>query len=159
VRLIHGLGKRGLKKPGWPATLVTKQLWALRALRKISPSGVNGQILRSVIKSQKVCSWRSRCLGGLPAMIAELMAPIDTPEIQSGSHPLRASPDKRPPDRRRARRRPAAPARYGRNVPAASPRTGGRDATDDRSGGCGHRALGVLELAAQGAGFHLCQSE
>ena len=63
---------------------MTKQLWALRALRKMSPSGVNGQILRSVISSQKVCSWRSRCFGGLPAMIAELMAPIETPR-----HPVR----------------------------------------------------------------------
>jgi len=26
VRLIQGLGKRGEKKPGWPATLVTRQL-------------------------------------------------------------------------------------------------------------------------------------
>jgi hypothetical protein len=80
VRLIQGLGKRGEKKPGCPATLVTKQLCALRALRKMSPSGVNGQIFRSVIISQKACSWRRRCLGGLPAMIAELIAPMETPD-------------------------------------------------------------------------------
>jgi hypothetical protein len=81
------LGKRGLKKPGCPATLVTKQLCALRALRKTSPSGVNGQILRSVIISQNVCNWRSRFFGVLPAIIAELIAPMETPETQSGSTP------------------------------------------------------------------------
>jgi hypothetical protein len=36
--------------------------------------------LRSVIISQKACSWRRRCLGGLPAMIAELIAPMETPD-------------------------------------------------------------------------------
>ena len=53
----------------------------------MSPSGVNGQILRSVIISQNVCNWRSRFFGVLPAMIAELIAPMETPETQSGSTP------------------------------------------------------------------------
>ena len=67
--------------------IVTSELAALRALRKTSPSGVNGQILRSVIISQNACNCRSRRVGGLPAMIAALMAPIETPETQSGSTP------------------------------------------------------------------------
>ena len=63
VRLIQGLGKRGEKKPGCPATLVTKQLCALRALRKMSPSGVNGQIFRSVIISQNALQLAQTVLG------------------------------------------------------------------------------------------------
>jgi hypothetical protein len=65
--------------------MVSQQLVALRALRKTSPSGVKGQILRSVILSQNVCKARRRRLGGFPAMMAELIAPIETPETQSGS--------------------------------------------------------------------------
>ena len=87
MKLSHGLGKRGAKKPGCPLIMVSQELVALRALRKMSPSGVNGQILRSVICSQNVRSWRRRRPGGLPAMIAELIAPIDTPDTQSGSMP------------------------------------------------------------------------
>jgi len=60
---------------------------AFRALRKTSPSGVNGHIFRSVIVSQNVRSWRRRRPGGLPAMIAALIAPIETPDTQSGSNP------------------------------------------------------------------------
>jgi hypothetical protein len=36
------------------------------------------------MRSQKACNRASRTSGGLPAMIAELMAPIETPETQSG---------------------------------------------------------------------------
>jgi hypothetical protein len=43
------------------------------------------------MRSQKVCSFSSRCSGGLPAMIAELIAPIDTPHTQSGSMPASCS--------------------------------------------------------------------
>ena len=78
---------RGLKKPGWPSAVVIITLVALRALRKTSPSGVKSQTLRSVTMSQN-CRSRSRRLSGrLPAMIAALIAPIETPEIQSGSTP------------------------------------------------------------------------
>jgi hypothetical protein len=54
----------------------------------MSPSGVHFHTLRSVIRSQKVRSFGTRSSGGLPAMIVPLMAPIDTPEIQSGSRPV-----------------------------------------------------------------------
>lgn len=40
------------RRPGWPAIIVIHELVALRALRKTSPSGVNGQIFRSVMNSQ-----------------------------------------------------------------------------------------------------------
>jgi hypothetical protein len=66
---------------------VSHELVALRGLRKMSPSGVKAHTLRSVISSQNARSWRTRRLGGLPAMIAELIAPIETPETQSGSTP------------------------------------------------------------------------
>ena len=76
---------RGVKKPGWPCTIVIQELARLRALRKASPSGVKCQTLRSVIISQNVRSRSSRRRRELPAMIAELMAPIETPDTQSGS--------------------------------------------------------------------------
>jgi hypothetical protein len=81
------LGTRGSKNPGWPAIIVIHELVALRALRKTSPSGVNGQIFRSVIRSQNVRKRLNRWSGTLPAMIAALIAPIETPETQSGSIP------------------------------------------------------------------------
>jgi hypothetical protein len=39
------------------------------------------------MRSQKICSFSSRFSGGLPAMIAELMPPIETPQTQFGSRP------------------------------------------------------------------------
>jgi hypothetical protein len=51
----------------------------------MSPSGVNGQILRSVMRSQNVRSRARRRSGGLPAMMAALIAPIETPETQSSA--------------------------------------------------------------------------
>ena len=72
-------------------SMVTHELVALRALRGASPSGVNGQIRRSVMLSQNVRSRLSRRSGELPAMIAALMAPIETPETKSGSMPTSCS--------------------------------------------------------------------
>ena len=40
VRLSHGFVGRGMKKPRCPSTIVTHELVAFRALRKMSPSGV-----------------------------------------------------------------------------------------------------------------------
>ncbi len=77
--------RRGSKKPGWPRMVVRSEDVALRAWRKTSPSGVNHQTLRSVMRFQKVSSRSSRRSRGLPAMIAALIAPIETPETQSGS--------------------------------------------------------------------------
>ncbi len=83
--LSQGLGLRGMKNPGWPCVIVIQELAILRALRNASPSGVKLQILRSVMRSQNVRSRSSLRRRELPAMIAELMAPIDTPDTQSGS--------------------------------------------------------------------------
>jgi hypothetical protein len=45
----------------------------------MSPPGVWGQILRSATRYQKVWSRASRRSGALPAAIAELIAPMETP--------------------------------------------------------------------------------
>jgi hypothetical protein len=90
-QLSHGLGTRGSKNPGCPPNMVIHELVALRALRKTSPSGVNGQIFRSVISSQNVRKRLNRWSGTFPAMIAALIAPIETPETQSGSIPRSCS--------------------------------------------------------------------
>jgi hypothetical protein len=73
------------EKPGWPSVVVMNELVKSRAFRKMSPSGVWCQILRLVMRSQNVWGRSSRRSGGLPAMIAELIAPIDTPQTQCGS--------------------------------------------------------------------------
>lgn len=63
-------------------------LWALRIWRKMSPSGVWFQILRPVMRFQNSRRRSTRRSGGLPAISAELMAPIETPTIQSTSRPF-----------------------------------------------------------------------
>jgi hypothetical protein len=39
------------------------------------------------MRCQNSCNRASRLRGGLPAMMAELIAPIETPDTQSGSMP------------------------------------------------------------------------
>ena len=55
-----------------------------RSRRQSSPSGVQKGSAPLVMRSQNVCRRSSRRSGGVPAMIALLMAPIDTPDSQSG---------------------------------------------------------------------------
>jgi hypothetical protein len=65
---------------------VNQQLVALRAERKTSPSGVNGQILRLNLLPEGPQCWQPPPWR-LPAMMAALMAPIETPDTQLGSTP------------------------------------------------------------------------
>ena len=68
--------------------LVPLAVWQAR---KMSPSGVQGSTLRPEIVSQNSFRRGTRFSGWLPAMMAELMAPMETPEIQLGSQPASAS--------------------------------------------------------------------
>ena len=66
-----------------PANVIMddQALWALRAS---SPSGSQGQARPAVTMSQNSRSRSRRRSGGLPAMMALLMPPIDTPATLSG---------------------------------------------------------------------------
>jgi hypothetical protein len=81
----------GLKKPGWPNSMVVIAENALRALRGPSPSGhrVIGSL--AVMPVQNSSRRSSRFSRGLPAIMAELMAPMETPASQSGSSPASCS--------------------------------------------------------------------
>ena len=89
--LIQGLGRFGLKNPGWPKAVVSIDDHILARRRGSSPSGTNSEVGRAVMVSQNRCSRSSRCSRGLPAMMAPLMLPIETPAIQSGSCPASCS--------------------------------------------------------------------
>ena len=76
---------RGRKKPRTPDAMLASALHSLKTPRAMSPSSSGFTDMPSVTSSQ---NWRSRSVrrsGGLPAISAPLTAPIDTPEIQSGS--------------------------------------------------------------------------
>src|SRR5262245_680166 len=87
----HGPGWRRAKNPGAPPTNAQAALIWLKKLRAISPFGANqsAAAVQSnsglvVIASQNARSFATRSCDGLPAMIAELMAPIEIPATQSG---------------------------------------------------------------------------
>ena len=80
-------GKRGLKKPGWPDKSEELALRWLKKRRKSSPRLIVGQAKDDVARSQNWRSRGNRISGSLPAMMAELIDPIEMPESQSGSQP------------------------------------------------------------------------
>lgn len=89
-----------MKKPGAPFTRVVKACVSLTkacmtslpnssAPRNDEPSdGI--QAGGAVTRSQKALRRSTRRAGGLPAMMAELMAPIEIPPIQFGCRPASA---------------------------------------------------------------------
>ncbi len=65
--------------------MVIQVLAALRALRKMSPSGVWCQTLRSVIIPRIDAAVAGASAENCRAMIAALIAPIETPDTKFGS--------------------------------------------------------------------------
>ena len=86
----------GAKNPGWPCSTVIIDDQRLWALRRSSPSGRNPHTGRSVTVRQKSRSASSRSSLALPAISAALIAPIETPAIQSGSSPASCRPSYTP---------------------------------------------------------------
>jgi hypothetical protein len=86
----------GLKKPGIPPVMARKALDWLRKARVASMANNPSQRLDVETVSQKSLSRSIRRPGGLPAMIAALAAPMETPASQSGSIPASVKPSKTP---------------------------------------------------------------
>jgi hypothetical protein len=77
-------GTRGSKKPGTPHKAAIAALVSLNILRELS-SLVRGQAVRRLdTSSQNARSRSPRHSGGLPAMMAELTAPMEMPATQLG---------------------------------------------------------------------------
>jgi hypothetical protein len=87
----------GVKKPGWPSTSAPRAAASFAHCRGRSPSGAGQGIRSGVIVSQKSRSLVRRSAGALPAMIAALMAPMETPQSQSGAMPASSIAWKTPP--------------------------------------------------------------
>ena len=83
---------RGEKKPGMPKNIADAA--AMRFIigrAKSNPAGsTNG--VRDDTRSQNARRRSTRRSGGLPAISAELIAPIETPTTQSGANPAAARP-------------------------------------------------------------------
>ncbi len=78
-------GTRGRKKPGTPEARLASALHSLKKPRTTSPSSSGLAGTPSVTSSQNARRRSTRRSGGLPAISAPLMAPMETPAIQSGS--------------------------------------------------------------------------
>src|SRR5205085_5992293 len=88
----QGVTGRAEKKPFAPqATDKLAFIW-LRRLRVLSLSTGGCQAALEVTCVQNSRRRSTRCLGGLPAMMAALIAPIEIPAIQSGWMFASASP-------------------------------------------------------------------
>jgi hypothetical protein len=83
-------GMRGAKNPGTPDSAASAALVSLNTRRELSSlaSGRPGSQLDT--PSQKARKRSTRFSGGLPAMIEELTAPIETPATQLGISPASA---------------------------------------------------------------------
>ena len=83
--------RRGVKIPGSPVVAVIPAETSLNQ-RRIGPLGMSaGACKRDETRSQNRCSLSIRASGGLPAISAALIAPIEMPAIQSGDQPAAAS--------------------------------------------------------------------
>ena len=91
-----GGGTRGLKKLGAPAISVPMArhwftIMRIMSLGNSMPLKLGMPSGGWVTVSQKARSFSTRCSGGLPAIRAALMAPIEMPATQSGCRPASAS--------------------------------------------------------------------
>ncbi len=84
-------GMRGSKNPGTPVVAAIVALASLKILREASSVASGGSKSRLETRSQKARSLSTRFSGGLPAMIAELTAPIEMPATHAGARPAAAS--------------------------------------------------------------------
>jgi hypothetical protein len=84
-------GKRGVKKPGTPKVAMIAAEVSLNSERARSPGTTGFQDTGWDTMSQNSFSRSTRFSGSLPAMIAELIAPIEMPATHSGSKPLKQS--------------------------------------------------------------------
>ena len=82
---------RGVKKPGTPKVAIRAALVSLNSERARSPGVIGFQDTGDDTSSQNSFSRSTRFSETLPAMIAELMAPIEMPATHSGSKPARHS--------------------------------------------------------------------
>jgi hypothetical protein len=87
LRLEQGRRDAGLKKPGTPPTAASVALVSLKIRRELSSvaSGQASRRLETRCQNSRKCS--TRLSGGLPAMMAELTAPIEMPATQLGMCP------------------------------------------------------------------------
>src|ERR1043166_4897336 len=91
MRLSGGNQARsGAKKPGWPKATVIIAL-AQRWPAASGPVVRGHSTVGAVISCQKLRRRATRSFGALPAMIAALIAPIETPATQSGAYSEEAS--------------------------------------------------------------------
>ena len=81
---------RGAKKPGLPNTATVPALSLLNAGRIASSQGGKGYGAYEDTRSQKARSRSTRFSGGLPAISAVVMAPMETPTTQVGTWPASA---------------------------------------------------------------------
>ncbi len=77
---------RGRKNPGCPIASVIQALARFVHSRMPLADCSKGHTARPATIAQNASSFPNRSCGALPAMIAPLIAPIDTPQTQSGSH-------------------------------------------------------------------------
>jgi len=86
---MNGGGIRGTKNPGTPSVTADAALTKFKIGRigSMYSGGMNG--VRADTRSQNSRKRSMRRSGAWPAINAALIAPIDTPEIQSGATPAR----------------------------------------------------------------------
>src|SRR6516225_10540357 len=91
-----GGGTRGEKRPGTPTTEPREA--PARAKPQCSARKIGCAVMEAPedTRSQKPRRRATRCFGGLPAINAPLMAPIDTPVTQSGEQPASVNPSNTP---------------------------------------------------------------
>src|SRR5512143_1082588 len=80
-------GTRGEKKPGTPERAASAAPVSLKTRRELSSLGSGRPGSQLDTPSQKARTRSTRRSSELPAMIAELMAPIETPATQLGISP------------------------------------------------------------------------
>jgi hypothetical protein len=91
VGMKAGGGRRGAKKPGTPRVSTAAAPASLNSSRAQWPGSQGSAASQAVMPSQKARRLATRRSGGLPAMIAALMAPIEIPANQAGCCPPAAS--------------------------------------------------------------------
>jgi hypothetical protein len=78
-------GNRGSKNPGTPIDATSAALASLKTLREVPSFVSGGHVKRLETNSQNRRRRFTRRSGGLPAMIAELMAPMEIPATHCGA--------------------------------------------------------------------------
>ena len=96
VGMKAGGGRRGAKKPGTPRVSTAAAPVSLNSSRAQGPGSHGSAASQAVMPSQKARRLATRRSGGLPAMMAALIAPIEMPATQEGSKPCMQSASNAP---------------------------------------------------------------